>query len=126
MGCQARAQLVRFSRAAPTSARPASEASGAFSDGFGSPGRVRIGPVPAVLQVAGQVAGLGGDGGLGLREPSTSVVGVRPCLLFGAPQLRDLWVGLGAQRDDPGQFVANRRRFGDVSGEVGLQGPHPP
>ena len=40
--------------------------------------------------------------------------------------MRDLWVGLGAERDDPGQFVANRRRLGDVSGEVGLQGPRRP
>ena len=104
----------------------APEASGTHSDGFGSPGRVRIGPVPAVQQIAGQAAGRGGDGGLGLPEPATGVLGVHPCLLFGAAQLRDLWVALGTERDDPGQFVANRRQFGDVSGEVGLQGPRRP
>ena len=104
----------------------ASEVSGACSDGFGSPGRVRIGPVPAVQQVGGQVSGRGGDGGLGLPEPVASVLGVPPCLLFGAPQLRDLWVGLGTERDDPGQFIPNRRRLRDVSGEVGLQGPRRP
>jgi len=77
-------------------------ASGAGPNGFGSLGRVRVGPVPALEQVPGQVAGRGGDGGLGPPEPVASVIGVHPGLRFGGPQLVDLWVGLGAGRDDEG------------------------
>src|SRR5665811_2622455 len=87
----------------------APEASGAGPDRFSSPRGVWVGPVPAVVQVPGQVSGRSGDGGLGLLESVASVVRVHPCLPFGVPQLRDPWVGLGAERDDLGKFVANRR-----------------